>query len=168
MKKNLTYKNSWNRHAGYSIVAALLYSIGAYIFLINDNFKNLWMLYPANFSFAVCVGLFVWSKRNSTASNLSKVGNGVLITVIGIVISCILIAALLMIMPFYIVKQPLESTVMDDKNGLISIMFLNAILANFFCGCFVSLLMGFSVQRLAERKVKRIAANNKKVEAILR
>jgi hypothetical protein len=156
IEKNLTNKKSWSRHVGYSFVAALLYSIGAFIFLVNDNFKSLWILYPSNFSFALCVGLFVWSKRNSTASNGSKVGDGVVVTLMGIVISCIIIVGLLMIMPFYLVKQPPESTVMDDKNGLIAIMFMNAVLVNFFCGCFFSLLIGFSVQRLAVRTVRRI------------
>ena len=151
METNIVNKNAWHGYVKYAIFAAVLYSMVAYVFFMYGNFENLWMLYVANFTFGSSVFLYCWRRRIVIASSASKVGAGVLVTLCGIGISCIIMAALLVGMAHSLTNPP-ANNVLDAKNGLITIIFVNAVLVNFFCGSFISLLIGFDVQRINKKK----------------
>ena len=151
METNIVNKNAWYGYLKYAIVAATLYSIVAYVFFTYDNFENLWMLYIGNSTFGFSVFWYCWRRRVAIASSASKVGGGVLVTLCGIGLSCIIMAALLIGMNHSLINLPANNAV-DTRNGLIPIIFVNAVIVNFFCGSFISLLIGFDVQRINKRR----------------
>ena len=155
METNIVNKNAWHGYVKYAIFAAVLYSMVAYVFFKYADFENLWVLYVANFVFGFSVFWYCWRRRVVIASSASKVGAGVLVTLCGIGISCIIMVVFLVVMRYSLTNAP-ASVVVDSKNGLIYIILVNAVLVNFFCGSFISLLIGFDVQRINKKKNQEV------------
>jgi multisubunit Na+/H+ antiporter MnhC subunit len=143
----------------YSVLAALLFCITVFIFLRDSTFTGTWWLYVGNALFGVAIALFVlWfnKTKREDASTSSLVVAGHITTVIGIIISCI-VSYLLLIMfvpglfqggEADVAAEGAPATVDTGKtDGLVFMIFMNAIVGNVAVGSFVALLLPYSAKR---------------------
>ena len=142
----------------YSVCAALLYSIFAYLFIRNQIFNSSWLLYIGNALFACCVAVFIIlfnKKRKENASTATMIVAGHIVTITGIIIACIICLFLFLLMSD--ISHPLQQAdVLNNappqmesgkRNQFLLSLFLNAIIGNLSFGAFTSLIISYSVKR---------------------
>jgi hypothetical protein len=138
----------------YSVIAALLYSVAAYIFIRNETFDSSWMLYVGNALFGCCIVTFIIlynKKRKENASTGTMITAGHITTVMGIIITCIIILFL-----FFLVHGVHQADVLNDtppqmesgkRHQFLLALFMNAVIGNVSVGSFVSLIVSYAVKR---------------------
>lgn len=142
----------------YGLLGAVVYSIPVIIFLSNPEYSQSWLLYLGNllFLFAIVGFLYAFNKRRSeNAGTLAMLTAGVIATVTGIVISCLLAFLLLVIMvPGYLspgttekvlTGQPANIT-LDKTRGMSFMVFVTAFIGNLSAGAFVSIIFPFAMK----------------------
>ena len=142
----------------YSLVAALLYSILAYLFIRNQTFNSSWMLYIGNALFGCCIAVFIIlfnKKRKENASIETMIVAGHIVTIMGIIIACLISLLLFLLMSE--VSHPLQQTdVLNNappqmesgkRNQFLLSLFLNAVIGNVSVGAFLSLIISYASKR---------------------
>jgi len=142
----------------HALIAAILYCIPVTIFLQKAMFEQAWLLYLGNFLFLIVITLFLFSfnkKRNQNAGALAMLTAGNITTILGVLISCLLVLILLIIfvpglfaygMAAKTLKDAPANTVRDKTNGLNFMIFANAIIGNISTGAFVSIIYPFALK----------------------
>ena len=140
------------------LIAAILYCIPVFFFIKRALFGDGWELYLGNFFFLTVVVLFLIRFNNQRKDNTSSVSMfvaGHLLTLIGIVFSCLFCFILLVLMiPGFlhagqtekILKEVPANSIHDRTNGLAFMVFASAVVGNFFTGAFVSIVFPFSMK----------------------
>ncbi|MEP6595625.1 MAG: hypothetical protein ABJA71_06740 [Ginsengibacter sp.] len=142
----------------YSVPAALLYSVLAYLFIRNQTFNSLWILYIGNALFGCCIALFVIlynKRRKENASTETMMVAGNITTIMGVIIACIISVLLFLLMSD--VSHPLQQTeVLNNappqmesgkRNQFLLSLFMNAIIGNVSVGAFISLIISYAAKR---------------------
>lgn len=143
----------------FGAIAAVAYSIPMTYFIYSSHFADSWWLYVGNILFMIVVGLFlgVVSRRRHNNPNTSLIMlEGHVVTAIGIITSCIIAFILLMIfVPHLFGSGPagrvLEQSPAQAQNGktdgLVLLLFMNAIVGNVAAGSFISVMLPYTMKR---------------------
>jgi Na+/proline symporter len=148
----------WKRYIGYAAVAAILYSIPVYLFLKFTVWSQTWLLYLGNFLFMILVAAFLLifnRRKNENASSTAMVTAGAIVTVLGILISCLICFLLISIMVpglFHsgppdkvLTGEPVNRSV-DKTHGLIFMILFNTVMGNISTGLFVCIIFPFTLK----------------------
>ena len=142
----------------YSVIAALLYSVVAYLFIRNQTFSSSWILYIGNALFGCCIAVFIIlynKKRKENAGTGTMIAAGHMVTVMGVIIACIISLVLFLLMSD--ISHPLQQTdVLNNvppqmesgkRNQFLLSLFVNAVIGNVSAGSFISLIISYAVKR---------------------
>ncbi len=145
----MTIKENFSHFYKYAIAPAFLYAIPVLFFIREDIYNDTWLLYLGNGIFLVCMfilGAIYNSKKNT---NISITYNGWVITIIGIIFSCILIILLLILFDPSAFNINLNSGALQHTPaamshrtsfGLFFVLFASAIIGNLCAGTFATLI----------------------------
>lgn len=137
----------------FGIGAAIVYAIAGFIFIQKAIYTESWVLYVGNFMFMIIIGcfLFYFSRTKvNKATSLSLMVSGEKTVIIGVVASCLLSLALLVIMihgllgpgtPGKVMLDKPANTIKDKTNGLDFMIIVNSLVGNFVTGSFVSIML---------------------------
>lgn len=143
----------------YSIISAVMFCITVGIFLSSQKYSSTWWLYVGNALFMLGVIVFIFSfnrKKAENASTSSTIMGGHIITVMGIIISCIVSYLLIMFfVPGIFGSGETHTTVANapaqldtgKTDGLVFMVFMNAIIGNMATGSFASIILPYTVKR---------------------
>jgi hypothetical protein len=142
----------------YSILAALLYSVTAYIFIRHETFNFSWILYLGNALFAVCIVVFIMlynNRRKENARAETMITAGHITTIMGVVIACVITSLLFFLVPgiHTVVGQTdvLSNAPPQMESGkrhqfLLSLL-MNAVIGNVAAGSFVSIVIPYAAKK---------------------
>lgn len=147
MKKQLSIQANWLSYLLFGVIASILYIVFACTFITTKHFQNAWLLNVGNMLFMAVIGCYAWIKRKTLLTVSDKIVAGIISTLVGVSISCILIIVLVQIFPIASLKNTPSNNVIDSYTGFLFILYINAIIVNFSCGCFISLMMAFAFQQ---------------------
>jgi magnesium-transporting ATPase (P-type) len=142
----------------YSVVAAVLFAIPLIIFLQDTTFSHAWLLYLGNFLFMCAIAVYMImfnAKKDENAATVSLLSTGHVVTALGVIISVILaFIALSVFVPGIFSSTPdkvLENAPAQVEgrhtNGLVFMVFMNAIVGNVSTGSFVSIILAYYQKR---------------------
>lgn len=142
----------------FSFIAAFLYAVTVFIFIKDASFRDTWVLYIGNALFAVGITIFVFNRfsQPEKTSTWFVIGAAHITTIMGVIISCLLVALMVLILiPSVLAHHPSSSAMLANSpaqltgksNGFLTICFMDAILGNVFAGFFVSILFPFSLSK---------------------
>jgi len=130
----------------HSLIGVLLYFIMVVVFLFDKSqFTNLYFLCIGNFLFCAWMfyALLEFIKKEGTVSHFwSTVKAGLKLTGNVIILSCIILGILLLV---YTHTELLKAA--PNNNGLPPILFLDAVVVNFFVGMFATLYVSINAKR---------------------
>ncbi len=142
-----------------SFIAALLYCVTVYVYIVHMSFQETYILYIGNFLFATVIAIFIawfYKQHQSDIGTIRLVVIGGKAAFAGIVMACIITLILLLILVPSIFKPVTESHLhlqgspgqFQGKNeGFGSILFLNVVIGNAGAAFFISLLIPFAVMK---------------------
>lgn len=150
----------------YSVTAAIVYSIAAFIYLRNDTFRSAWVLFIGNALFACCIVAFIFSlnrKENENASIGKMVFAGHITTVMGIIISCIIAIILFFLLPeisygaehgginatLHHAPPQLRS---GKRNEYLLTLMLNAVIGNISAGSVISIILPWATKKNSDKQ----------------
>lgn len=148
MPKSNVVSNLFSFYIKFAIISAILYCIPMVILFTNAVFPNLWLLYLGNglFICSVLVSvIYINHKADDAAGLRTMLIGGIKITILGVILSCILIILLLTCIHERLQQAP-SFTIKDKTNGLSYILFFNAIIVNLPGGAFGALLGAISTK----------------------
>jgi hypothetical protein len=146
----------------FSLLAALLYAPPMAYYLWSSRFSDIWILYIGNVLFGLVIAWFLLKfndTRGKGASSMKMSIAGHMTAVMGIIISCIFCTILLLILAPSAFGDPASEDVLKNApaqmasskmKGLVSILFLDAVVGNFSTGSFVSILFPFTITKRQE------------------
>ncbi|MEO7120997.1 MAG: hypothetical protein ABIY62_07870 [Ginsengibacter sp.] len=141
-KKNIIYLSK------FGIVAAILYIIPVIFFLKDRRFADLWLLYLGSALFLMAMFIFgiMYAGKNIGSK---RPYNGFIVTIIGVISSCILIVIFTLILApdvFGIgsANDALRNTPpgfgSSGNHGILFIMLASALIVNFCAGMFAAVM----------------------------
>ena len=140
------------------MIAAILFSIPVFFFLKGISWSQSWLLYLGNalFMVVVAVTLVLFNRQwKSNASSTSMVLAGVIVTVLGIIISCLICVLLLSIMipglyhsgtPDKVLTGEPANAVPDSARGPVYMVLFNATMGNICTGIFICIIFPFTLK----------------------
>jgi len=143
----------------FSIAAAILYLVTAWIYISDSSFNEIWLLFLGNMLFASVIAVFVLRynhNRKERASTVMMVAAGHITAVMGILISCFVCFILLLILSPDVFRVSGVDTTLQDAapqlengrtNGYVFVLFANAIIGNISSSSFVSILLPFAATK---------------------
>lgn len=151
-------RTHWSFYLRFAILAAIVYCIPVLFFLRDATYKEAWLLYVGNFLFLFPVLLLLVQfnrQHKENTSSIAMLKAGSLVTVTGIVVSCLLcLLLILMMVPGYLHAGPTQkllenkpaNMINDKTNGLSFMVFANAVVGNISTGLFIAILFAFSLK----------------------
>ncbi|MEO9033149.1 MAG: hypothetical protein ABI285_07885 [Ginsengibacter sp.] len=133
----------------FAIIPAVLYSLPVIFFLKDRRFSDTWLLYVGSALFLCCIFAFGIMFGGKIGNAPDHAYNGFVVTILGVIFSCILILLLsLIITPevFHFgsgndaLQQTPAAISKSGTHGLLFILLANAIIIN-FCGGIFSTVM---------------------------
>ncbi len=133
----------------YGIAAAVAYSIPVVFFLKDRRFSDAWLLYLGSALFLICIfvfGIIYYGKNNL---NPGRVYNGFVVTILGVIFSCVLILVLtLLLTPDVfgigssgdVLCQTPAAITKRGTHGILFMMLTNAVIINFCAGIFSTVM----------------------------
>lgn len=155
MFKRINFPNSFR--SGF--IAALLFIIPVFFCLKDPSYGSTWLIYLGSFLFLiviVCHTLFFNKVRGENANTVTMVFASHMVTLIGVLFSCLFAFLLLSVMiPGYLSAGPAEKAthntpaneIFDKTNGLSFRIFMGASIINFAVGSFAGIIFPFSAKR---------------------
>lgn len=156
----------------WGIISAIAFCIPMVYFIYSAQYSETWWLYVGNVLFLIVIAAYMlqWNKsKGENASTQTMMAAGHIATVIGIVISCIVAVIVLTIFIPDIFSGGKADTVLEDApsqtgtgktNGLVFILFMNAIIGNVCGGSFSSILIPYSARKNQTKDRKSSVLNN--------
>jgi len=138
------------REVFYALFAAVAYLVMVIVFLNNPIFPQTWLLYVGNALFGIIVAIYLFnysSKTNHKASAYSMLKAGHIVTTMGILVSVLVIAFIVLFWKEHYANTPPQIRP-EQNHGLVFILFLDAIVGNISSGSFVSILLPFSLTKM--------------------
>ncbi len=132
----------------FAIIAAVLYCIPVAFFLKNEQYSQTWLLYVGNALFLISLFVFgtIYAVKKSEST---KSYNGIIVTILGVVFSCVLVFLLIFIFApgifnigssKDILQQTPAAVGTSNSQGILFFLFADAIIGNFSAGSFSALL----------------------------
>lgn len=155
MFRRINFRNSFRS----AFIAALLFAVPVFFYLKDTTYGSNWLIYLGSFFFFLVIVLhtiFFNKVRGGNANTITMVFASHVVTVMGVVLSCLFVFILLVTMvPGYLEAGPAgkatpdtpPNEVFDKTNGLSFRIFMGASLINFIFGSFVGIVFPFSVKR---------------------
>ena len=155
MEKNKKLKQYFT----YGIIAAVLYCISVAVYIRSLSFTGIWILFVGNVVFAAVIAAYIFNyniRRNSDTSSIQMVKQGHIISIIGIVISALLVFLLLVFLVPDVFKSTKDgdATLMSSptqlygkNNGLLFVLVIDLIFGNIATSSFVSFMLPFSITK---------------------
>lgn len=140
----------------FALIASVIYMIFIGIFLSQRSYTALWILYVGNVAFAICIGIFLYlfkTNRNMKLPITRMIVSGHLVTIGGILITCVIVFLASIIFPTWFHSyNGILSTFRDAAaqmegrggNYLLPI-FMNAVVGNISTGSFFSIILPFGL-----------------------
>ena len=152
----------------YSSLAAIVFCMMVFIFISKGDYNDTWWMFVGNGLFMIAIFYFIWSfnktkRKNASASSLVMAGH--ITTVMGIVLSCIISYILLILhVPGIFESGETTTTVTSapvgidtgKTDGLISMVFMSAIVGNIAVGSFVSIIFAYTSKKDQTEDTKEI------------
>ncbi len=134
----------------YGILGAILYSLPVVLFIATVRFADQWMLYIGNFLLLMMVFFSVIQYNRIFGGNASlsaMIMAGLKTALISIIISCLILVILYFANKDKSLLQAPGEMINGKKNGLWSVLFLDATIVNVFATAFASLMAAISSKR---------------------
>ncbi len=143
-----------------AFVCALLYCIPMFILLFKADFESVWLLYIGSglFLFGIVTSILLLNRKlkgDVTIATLMQ--EGLKIVVGGIIIISIIVALTILIAFSHVFSglptkeiladSPANMIAGGDEEGLIYVLFMSAVFANFAAGAFATLIGSLSATR---------------------
>jgi hypothetical protein len=153
MFKNYPVKS----YLAYSVTAAFVYSIATYLFIRNETFNFLWVLYIGNALFGCCIVAFIIlynKKRKENASAGTMIGAGHITTIAGVVIACLITSLLFFFMP--LLSHPVQDGILNNtppqmgsgtRHEFLLSLLMNTVIGNMAAGSFVSVIISYAAKQ---------------------
>jgi hypothetical protein len=147
----------------YAIIEAIAFCIPVFFFIKSANYTKSWLLFLGILLFMIVTIFHTMAESHNrpvSESIFTLVFNSTVITVVGIIFTCILCFLLLSIMvPGYLnsgvagkqLANAPSNTIDDKTNGLSFKIFLTAVVGNFMAGSFAGLIVPFYSTRNREK-----------------
>lgn len=150
MKGNLFSKEYVWGYIRYGAIAAAGYVTTALVFILHTYFKDTWWLNVGNIFFMMTIFIYICNINDyvTPGTAIQAVISGSLATLAGILLSCTLLGAITLSIPLPPLQGTPANNVADKENGLLWMVFMNAMIVNFSCGFFISLITAFAVKRV--------------------
>lgn len=141
------------------LIAALLFIIPVFFYLKDTRYAATWLIYAGSFLFFLTIvvhTIFFNNLRGGNANTVQMVLASHIVTLIGVLLSCLFVFILLTIMvPGYLSNGPAGKVtpdtpvneVHDKTDGLSFRIFMGASLINFAFGSFAGIVFPFSVKK---------------------
>ncbi len=146
-------KNQILSYFRYSIVAAILYLICTTIFLSQDSYTQIYLLYIGNVLFAAVIVFFILNfhtKKDEAKGNKTMIAAGLITTIMGTLISCVIIFILLAMMKpsgYEAISHTANElakpapALQGNSHALMFVLFMEAVFGNLGAGAFVSVML---------------------------
>jgi predicted acyltransferase len=143
----------------FGLMAAIAYSIAAFVFIQKAVYTESWILYVGNFAFMTVIACFLFyvsRLKDNNSTTLSLIGAGEKTVIIGMAAAALLSFILLLILvhgllgtgtPSKVITDKPANTVTDRTNGLDFMLIMNSLIGNFVTGSFVSIMLPASLKR---------------------
>lgn len=145
----MTVKSFLKKYFLKGLFAAALYCIGVVLFLINEDYTSMWLLYVGNAMFLLSIAGILYlhyRKLHFEGPVVEETFSGYILTLTGTVLSVILSAILYLLFEFVFRSRSGETIVSspaglsaDTSNGLLVVLFMTAVICNTTAGFFASL-----------------------------
>ena len=142
-------KSSIGYLSRFGIISSVLYCIPVIFFLKDQRYTDTWLLYLGSALFLMCIFIFGIIYGGKTVNQTSKVYNGSIVTILGVIFSCVLILLLTFIFapgvlgigsaPDILEHTP-PAVSKTNGHGLLFMMFADAIIINFCAGIFATVM----------------------------
>jgi hypothetical protein len=143
----------------YGLLAAIAFCIAAAFYLRTPEFRDTWLLFLGNALFLVVISVYILlvnRKNNENASTQNMNAAGHIVTIVGVLLSSIICFILLMLFVPDLFSAGATDTVLEDSpaqtrggktDGLVFMLFMNAIIGNFAAGSFASIILPYAAKR---------------------
>ncbi len=146
----------------FGIISAVLYCLPVILFLKDRQYTDTWLLYLGSAIFLICIFVFgiVYGGKKNVQS--SKKYNGFVVTVLGVIFSCILILLLAFILApgvfgigsaNDVLQQTPAAITKKNEHGLLFMMLGDAAIVNFCKKIF------FAVMTRSKNEEKKLPPN---------
>ena len=129
----------------YGIISSVVYLIPAIIFIERETYASIWLLFLGNAFFLCSVFTFMLVYKKPSDKNTVKLFMlyaGHIVSVLGIVISCVLLLVIVLI-----IKPSLFHAGVQNISGgtnLAFSLFVNAVIGNISAGSFASIITAYA------------------------
>lgn len=135
------------------------------IFIKSAEYEATWWLYVGNALFLVVIALYMLAfnkGQRENASTQTMIAAGHITTIVGIIISSIVSAiALSVFVPGdTVLENAPAQTGTGETNGLVFILFMNAIIGNLCGGSFASIIVPYTARKNQTKDKKSEVLNN--------
>lgn len=156
----------------YASIAAIAFCIPVLFYLRSPEFIDTWLLFLGNALFLIVLSIFVLvfnKKKHENASTQNMNAAGHIVTFMGVVISAILTFILLMLLvPDLFDAGPSDKIVENapaqnqgfKNDGLVLMLFMNAIIGNFAAGSFAAIILPYAAKRNQTKDKRSQVLNN--------
>jgi hypothetical protein len=149
------------------IIAAMLFCIPVYLYIMYANYEESWLLYLGSFLFMVVMWIHTIresKKRNDNESTVALAFSAHAAAVAGILFSCILSFLLLAIFVHgylhsgntaKVLAESPVNTIHDKTGGLSFNIFMTATIVNFSVGSFTGIVLPFYLKKNQTKDPKK-------------
>lgn len=146
-------KNQILSYLRYSVVAAILYLICTTIFLFQDAYAQIYILYIGNVLFGAVVVYFILNfhtRPDEAKGNRTLMAAGIITTIMGTLICCVFIFILLAILKPAGYQTTSQTTnelarpapaLQGNSHALMFILFMEAVFGNLGAGAFIAIML---------------------------
>ncbi len=142
----------------FGLLAAFMYCIPLYFFIQIDQFESIWLLYLGNILFGLAVALFMLfhiQKQKNGGSTISMISAGLMVNLVGIILSAVIAILLLMILvPHFggtatqqtLPAEKLVQEIDHNKSNLTLTIYMDLIIGNIAAGSFASVIFAYAAK----------------------
>ncbi|WP_207492534.1 hypothetical protein [Aridibaculum aurantiacum] len=161
----------------FSLLCAVGFAIPMTYFIYSANYQDTWWLFVGNFLFMIGIIIYMLlftSRKNENPNTNLLLTAGHIVTVGGVILSCIIAFIVLMMFPTGIVSAGPAEQVMENTpahaddgktDGLVLFVYLTAIIGNVSAGSAVAIFMAYTTKK---NQTKEKVISQVKVDTNLR
>lgn len=150
-----------------AILAAIVFCVPASIYINRASYRDTWLLYLGSFLFFVVIWVHTMidsSRRKHNESTVAMVFASHVVTIAGIILSCLACFILLLLMvpgylqpgtPEKILTGEPANSLIDKTDGLSFDIFFAATFINFSVGSFTGIVLPFALKRNQARDKRK-------------
>jgi hypothetical protein len=156
----------------FALLAAIAFCIPVLFYLRSPEFQDTWLLFLGNALFLAVISIYILllnKKNNENASTQNMNAAGHIVTIGGVFLASLISFILLMLYVPDIFGSGTSDTVMENSHittsggrtdGLVFMLFMNAIIGNFSTGSFASIILPYAAKRNQKKDKHSKVVNN--------